>query len=93
MRDYLSVRYLFVSGTLDYITYYKATRSWLESLNFKDVAAFKAKAYENVTVDGNVVGVGKEIPQVKYVELQKTGHYPFVDQPAIINAILRQWVE
>ena len=46
MRDYLSVKFLFVSGTLDLVSYWKAARGWLESLNFKDVAQFKAKAYE-----------------------------------------------
>ena len=46
MRDYLSVRYMFVTGNLDYISYYKASRAWLDSLNFKDVTQFKAKALE-----------------------------------------------
>lgn len=29
MRDYSSVKFLFIAGTLDYLSYYKATRSWL----------------------------------------------------------------
>lgn len=40
-----------------------------------------------------MIGVGKEITQVKYVELDKSGHYPFIDQPATITALIRQWVE
>lgn len=42
LRDYLDVKLFVLTGTLDYITYYKATRSWLETeLNFVESAAFQ----------------------------------------------------
>lgn len=42
LRDYLDVKLLTIAGTLDYITYYKATRSWMETeLNFVESAAFQ----------------------------------------------------
>jgi len=42
LRDYLDVRLYVLTGTLDYVTYYKATRNWLETeINFVESAAFQ----------------------------------------------------
>ena len=50
MRDDLDVKYYFFTGTLSFLTYYKATRSWLESLNFLEAAAFKNKTMDVKTL-------------------------------------------
>ena len=42
LKDYLSVKQIFITGDDDYITYRKATRNWLENtISFVESAKFK----------------------------------------------------
>jgi hypothetical protein len=42
LRDYLDVKLYVITGTLDYVTYYKATRNWMETeLNFVESPNFQ----------------------------------------------------
>lgn len=53
LRDYLDVKLLVLTGTADYITYNKATRSWMETeLNFVESANFTKL---NLTVNIDVI--------------------------------------
>lgn len=42
MRDYYSVRHWFLEGQIDYISYYKGVRNWVENeLTFVESDAFR----------------------------------------------------
>ena len=47
MKDFYSARHLFISGSSDYITYYKGVRTWIENeLSFVESDAFRKAKLE-----------------------------------------------
>lgn len=56
LKDYLSIKQIFITGDYDFITYRKATRNWLENtLTFVDSAKFKPL---NLTVITYIIFIG-----------------------------------
>ena len=44
-------------------------------------------------VDGQVVGSIKSVKQVVYLEIKNAGHYVFADQKAVMNSLIKKWIE
>lgn len=93
LRDYLDVKLLALTGTVDYITYNKATRNWMETeLSFVESATFGKLNLTDVSVNGTVVARTKAVTQVTYTEIVNAGHYLMVDKPNVTNTLLQNWV-
>jgi hypothetical protein len=100
LRDYLDVKLYVITGTLDYVTYYKATRNWMETeLNFVESPNFQKLnltvifiATQDITINGTVQARTKAVKQVAYSEVINSGHYLFGDKSYVVNYLVKQWV-
>ena len=94
MRDYYSVRHWFLEGQIDYISYYKGVRNWIENeLTFVESDAFRKLKLEDLVINDQVVGYYKAVKQVAYSEIIGAGHHLFHDKPEILNPIFKSWLD
>jgi carboxypeptidase C (cathepsin A) len=100
LKNNLDVKLYLLTGTNDFVTYYKAIRSWAETeLTFVESAAFQKLdltviwiVTQNVTINGTVQARTKAVKQVAYSEVINSGHYLFEDKPYVTNYLIQQWI-
>jgi len=93
LRDNPDVKLYLLTGTNDFVTYYKAIRSWAETeLTFTESSAFQKLDLTNVTINGTVQARTKAVKQVAYSEVINSGHYLFQDKAYVTNYLIQQWI-
>ncbi|EAR93047.2 serine carboxypeptidase family protein (macronuclear) [Tetrahymena thermophila SB210] len=87
-----NIEVLIYSGDLDIMCNYLGGEQWTHNFEWKNKNQFQAESYQNVTMNGQVIGKVKSVSNFSFHVVHEAGHMVSKDQPEAALQLINNFI-